>query len=158
MFHRAFWVGWMTLHDNVKFLFLLEHSTWACPWSVRARAGAVNILGPMARWQRSPSLAPLGPSAVCIWAGPPLREAQWVVFQFLCISYSCRFAVISRGFEIGLSWLSWRKPLPTMKEWKYERSLFCCCPVCSIWSSVQSCANGNCIMPYLELRKSWQLT
>lgn len=38
----------MTLHDNVKFLFLLEHSTWACPWSVRARAGAVNTLGPMA--------------------------------------------------------------------------------------------------------------
>lgn len=24
----------LTYHDDVKFLFLLEHSTWACPWSV----------------------------------------------------------------------------------------------------------------------------
>lgn len=38
----------LTLHDNVKFLFLFEHSTWARPWSVRARVGAVNTLGPMA--------------------------------------------------------------------------------------------------------------
>lgn len=38
----------LTHHDDVKFLFLLEHSMWACPWSVWAREGAVNTLGPMA--------------------------------------------------------------------------------------------------------------
>lgn len=98
----------LTHHDDVKFLFLLGKSTWACPWSAGARVGAVNTLGPMAdddsavpawlRWDKA--------LLAHIWAGPPLRGAQWVVFPFLCRSYSCRFAVISRGFETGLSWLS----------------------------------------------------
>lgn len=153
----------LTHHDDVKFLFLLENSTWACPWGVRARVGAVNTLGPMAddddgavpawlRWDKVP--------LAHIWACLPWGEAQWVVFQFLCISNPCRFAVISRGFEIGLSWLSWRRTVLTVKEWKCERSQFRCCPVCLTWWKpvVQSCANGSCIVPYLELCNSWQLT
>lgn len=32
-------------HDSVKFLFLIERSMWASPWSVRAPVGGNEYLG-----------------------------------------------------------------------------------------------------------------
>lgn len=32
-------------HDNVKFLFLIERSMWACPWSLRAPVRGSEYLG-----------------------------------------------------------------------------------------------------------------
>lgn len=34
-------------HDNITFLFHIESSMWACPWSIRAPTAGVNTLGLM---------------------------------------------------------------------------------------------------------------
>lgn len=151
---QSIW-GWVDWHIMMmlNFCFFLS----AVRGHVPGVLGAVNTLGLMTVAVQS---QPGSTGTVHIWAGPPLRAAQWVVFQFLCVSYSCHFAVISRGFEMGLSSLSWKKTLPAVKGWKYERSLFCCCPVGSTWGLwkpvVESCDNENCIMPYLDICNSWQ--
>lgn len=35
----------LAYYGNVKFLFLTEHSMWACPWRVRALVGGSEYLG-----------------------------------------------------------------------------------------------------------------
>lgn len=103
-----------------------------------------------------------GTKCRCPLGRPTFERSSVGGVQFLCISYSCYFAVISWGFDIGLSWLSWRKTLPTVKGWNVREArsaavLFVLLGV--QWKPVvPSCANGNCITPCLELCYSWQLT
>lgn len=66
----------LTHHGDVKFLFPLEHGTWACPWSVTAHVGAVNILGPMADDEQSQPCS--AGTKLCLHLGRPTFERSSV--------------------------------------------------------------------------------